>query len=268
MSSSNPIDPESIRTLADWMMESDRIVAFTGAGVSTESGIPDFRSPTGFWAKFKPVMFQDFVSDRDARVRSWEFNRPRYKAMREAEPNSAHLAFAELERMGKLDCVVTQNIDKLHQRAGNSPDRIIELHGTLMHITCISCSRRYEWEEILPRLDDGDDAPECECGGMLKPATVSFGQAMPAEEMLLAERAARESDLFIVLGSSLVVFPAAQFPQVAKDAGARLAILNFEPTPQDCSADLVIHGSVGEIMGRVMEQVGSQTARHGPEGAE
>jgi NAD-dependent deacetylase len=248
--------PSLIAQAADWIRESSRLVVFTGAGLSTESGIPDFRSPGGVWSRYHPADFdfQNFLASEASRERYWQMATEMYGAIRAAEPNAAHRAVYELDRWGKLAAVITQNIDGLHERAGHSPEKVIELHGTALHVTCLQCGKRYEREGIQQRLQRGVKAPTCDhCGGPLKPATISFGQAMPDRETREAYRLASRADLFLVIGSSLVVQPAASLPLAAKRGGARLVIINRDPTPYDDLADLVIPGSAGEILTAVVE---------------
>ncbi|HPQ44469.1 MAG TPA: NAD-dependent deacylase [Syntrophales bacterium] len=242
--------------IADLIKGAKKIVAFTGAGISTESGIPDFRSPTGIWAKFNPADFtyDKYLVDPEVRRLTWL----RYRGMKawEIEPNAAHYALVELEGMGKLDCIITQNIDGLHQKAGSSEDKVIELHGTARQVTCLECNKRWPFEEILGWMEAGDDDPHCdECGGLLKAATISFGQAMPVKETREAEERARDCDLFIVIGSSLVVYPAAYMPVFALESGAPLVIINREKTPMDHSATVVVNAGAGDTMSAIMERV-------------
>ncbi len=233
--------------------QSQRIVAFSGAGISTESGIPDFRSPNGVWATNRIVYFHEFLQDRAARIEAWRQKSLIWPAMRDAKPNAGHLAFAELEQRGKLLALITQNIEGLHQRAGNSPEKIIELHGTMVAAECLSCFDRIPMDEAIERIAHGDAAPACEqCGGMLKPATVSFGQSMPAMEMELAAAVSQECEVFIAVGSSLQVYPAAGFPELAKQSGAKLIIINRDETPLDGIADLVIRENIGEVLPRLV----------------
>jgi NAD-dependent deacetylase len=252
---------ERTRQVAQWIVGSKRLVVFTGAGLSTESGIPDFRSPGGVWDRYNPedFYFQKFVSSETSRQRYWEMATEMYDPMKKAKPNSAHLAIAELERLGKLDCVITQNIDDLHLKAGNSKEKIIELHGNAMVVSCLKCGKRYDRDRIQERLKREKNPPCCEdCGGFLKPATISFGQSMPEKETNEAYRRSSASDLFIVIGSSLVVQPAASMPLVAKQEGAKLVIINRDETPYDHLADMVIHGEAGHTMERIMEALKRQ----------
>ena len=242
--------------LAAMIIASQRLVAFTGAGVSTESGIPDFRSPGGVWTRHRPITFQEFVSSHEARQRYWQMQRASYPVIAAAQPNPAHLALAELERLGKLDCIITQNIDGLHQRAGVSPERVIELHGTARWVVCLSCSQRYPRPEIQERVEAGEAVPTCDrCGGWLKPATISFGQAMPERAMREAERRASQADVLLVIGSTLVVYPAASLPGLALAAGARLAIINLSETPYDHAAQVLIRERAGVVMSGVLERI-------------
>jgi NAD-dependent deacetylase len=241
------------------------VVVFTGAGVSTESGIPDFRSPTGIWARYDPDEFSypNFLRSPAGRQRYWALGRELYASVRGAQPNAAHRAIVALEAMGRLDCVITQNIDNLHQRAGTSPERVIELHGNATRARCLGCGAVFARDEIQARLEAGEAVPECRaCGGIIKPNTVLFGEPMPVRETRLAEARARAAGCFVVVGSSLVVYPAAYMPLYAKEAGARLVIVNLSPTPIDHLADVVIAGRAGEVMERLVGRVAArQTAR-------
>ena len=231
--------------------KSKRIVGFTGAGISTESGIPDFRSPNGVWANNRIIEYQEFVSSHAGRVEYWKQKVAMWPEMRDAQPNAGHLAFAELERLGKLRAMITQNIDGLHQRAGVT--NVIELHGTTVESVCLTCGDRISMDEAMRRVEEGDKAPECEhCGGLLKPATVSFGQSMPAREMELAVKACYDCDVFLAVGSSLVVYPAAALPELAKQNGATLIIINRTPTQMDAIADLVINDEIGSSLPRLI----------------
>ncbi len=225
------------------------MVGFTGAGISTESGIPDFRSPNGVWANNRTVYFQEFVSNHDDRVEYWRQKAEMWPAMRDAAPNAGHRAFVHLARERKLRCLITQNIDGLHQRAGLDPELVVELHGTSVEASCLQCGHRIPMDEAVARVQAGELAPECaQCHGYLKPATISFGQAMPQEAMIRAAAAASDCDVFLSVGSSLVVHPAAGFPALAKQRGARLIIINRTPTPLDSVADLVLNQEIGEVL--------------------
>jgi NAD-dependent deacetylase len=247
---------DSIAKVAQFIREAERVAVFTGAGVSTESGISDFRSPDGIWSRYDPEDFtiQRFVVDKEARKRNWQLRKELISA--NYQPNPAHLAIVELEKLGKLSCVITQNIDGLHLAAGNAEEKIIELHGTIKFAKCLDCDDRLPILEVLQRIDEGDEDPHCrKCGGLLKAATVSFGEAMPVDKMHRAEQCSRACDLFIVVGSSLVVFPAASMPVIAKRAGAKLVIVNYEPTDMDYLADVVIHAKAGAVMQAILEKV-------------
>jgi NAD-dependent deacetylase len=249
---------KQIEEIARLILTSKRIVIFAGAGLSTESGIPDFRSPGGVWDRYDPedFNFQNFLSSEASREKYWQMATEMYEPMKKAQPNLAHLAIAEMERLGKLDCVITQNIDGLHFKAGNSEDKVIQLHGTAMYVSCLTCGKRYDRDEIQERLRKGLKAPYCDdCRGPLKPATISFGQSMPEKETQEAYHRSSLSDLFVVIGSSLVVQPAASMPLVAKRNGAKLVIINRDPTSYDDMADLVIHGQAGPIMESILKEV-------------
>jgi NAD-dependent deacetylase len=240
------------------ILGAQNILVFTGAGLSTESGIPDFRSPGGIWDKYDPqdFYFQRFISDEKAREKYWRMSTEFYGTMKDALPNRAHLAIKEIENMGKLLAVVTQNIDSLHQKAGNSPEKIIEIHGTAFSVSCLSCDKKYARDEIEGRLRAGVKVPYCDaCSGILKPETISFGQAMPEGKMAQSLRFAGKCDLCMVLGSSLVVYPAASVPVHALERGARLLIINRDETPLDRNADVLCHGSLGETLTGMMEHV-------------
>jgi len=249
---------DMIKRAAELLYNSRNVVAFTGAGVSTESGIPDFRSPGGIWEKYEPVYYQDFLASEEARQKYWLRSKAIYPVIRDARPNPTHMALVELEKMGKLDCIVTQNIDRLHHKAGNSAEKIIEIHGTNAFAICLDCQRVYPRQEIQKRLEENDkiEAPHCrECKGLLKDATISFGQPMPEKETAEANRRAQACDLMLTLGSSLVVYPAAYLPQYARQAGARLIIINMTATPLDHLADVVLHAKTGEALQRIVKEV-------------
>ena len=226
-----------------------RIVGFTGAGISTESGVPDFRSPDGVWARNRTVDFQEFVSSEAGRFEYWRQKAAAWPAMREAKPNAGHHAFVELHRQGRLLALITQNIEGLHQRSGLPADTVLELHGTTTEAVCLTCEDRITSDEACRRIEAGERAPRCRaCGGLLKPATISFGQAMPLDVMARAQAAVETCDLLLAVGSSLVVEPAASIPRLAKAAGARLVIANREPTPLDGIADVVVRGEIGAVL--------------------
>jgi NAD-dependent deacetylase len=233
-----------------------RILAFTGAGLSTESGIPDFRSPGGIWDRYDPSDFeyQKIVSSQQAREAYWKMSTEFYGTMKDALPNPAHSALKKLEDSGKLAAIVTQNIDHLHQKAGSSPDKVIEIHGTAFTASCLACGKCYPRDEIEARLAAGEPDPVCDaCGGMLKPDTISFGQAMPQDRLEEAFHHAEACDLCLVLGSSLVVYPAAAVPAHAVERGARLLIFNRDPTPLDNRADEVIREPVGQALPGIVQ---------------
>ncbi len=248
----------SICVVADMILKSRKVVVFTGAGISTESGISDFRSPGGIWDKFDASEFtyQNFLRSEAHREKSWELGKSSWPVMAAAEPNPGHCAIAELYRLGKLDRVITQNVDNLHQKSGIPEGMVIELHGTMKWVDCLDCGRRYTREQIQIKLEAGEKVPRCDdCCGILKSAVVSFGQPMPEKEVREAERRSASCDLFLVVGSSLVVYPAAQMPLIAKSNSIKLVIINLTPTPHDRYADVVINGRAGEILSQVIEQV-------------
>jgi NAD-dependent deacetylase len=235
--------------LRDMVMAAEKTVAFTGAGISTECGIPDFRSPGGIWSKYRPIDFQTFMASAEARREALT----RYIKVRESvgspAPGRGHRALAQLAEEGRLTHVITQNIDGLHQASGLAPDKVIELHGNGTYAHCLECGRRHELDWVAGELAASPGAPSClDCGGIVKTATVSFGQAMPVDEMRRAEEATLACDLFLAIGSSLVVYPAAGFPLVAHRNGAKLVIVNREPTELDDFADLVIHHDIGDVL--------------------
>jgi NAD-dependent protein deacetylase/lipoamidase len=231
-----------------------RVVVFTGAGISTESGIPDYRSPgTGLWTKMKPPQFQDFIASDAVRQASWRRRFTGDRIMDNAKPNKGHAAVAKLVREGKASAVITQNVDNLHHASGIAPEQIIELHGNASYAKCLTCGTRYELADLEQQVTaTGRVAPCSSCGGIIKGATIAFGQAMPEVAMQRAQRHTEACDLFIVIGSSLVVYPAAGFPEYAKRRGAKLAIINREPTPLDDIADLVLHREIGVTLAYVV----------------
>jgi NAD-dependent deacetylase len=249
---------EQIEKVVEWVITAKKVVVFSGAGLSTESGIPDFRSPGGVWDRYNPedFYFQNFLASEASREKYWQMASEMYEPMKKAQPNLAHLAIAEMEKLGKLDCVITQNIDGLHVKAGNSETKVIQLHGTAIYVSCLNCGKRYERDEIQERLRNGIKAPYCDdCHGPLKPATISFGQPMPERETEEAYHRSSLCDLFIVIGSSLVVQPAASMPLVAKRNGANLVIINRDPTPYDDLADIVIHDQAGPTMASILTRL-------------
>ena len=242
-------DPQSAtERLRDLIEAAESIVPFTGAGISTECGIPDFRSPGGLWTRNQPIPFDAFMASAEMRAEAWRRRFAMDEQFRAARPGRGHLALAALYRMGKSPGVITQNIDNLHQMSGITAEAVVELHGNTTYATCLDCGERFELEPVKQHFDAVGQPPECGCGGYIKTATVSFGQSMPAEAMRRAEDMTRSSDLFIAIGSSLVVWPAAGFPLMAKRAGAKLVIINREPTELDGMADLVVHHDIGTVL--------------------
>ena len=243
-------DLDAADRLRDMVEAARSIVPFTGAGISTESGIPDFRSPGGLWTKYRPIPFDEFLASQEARNESWRRRFAMQEQFGGARPSRGHRALASLYRMGKVPGVITQNIDNLHQVSGIAAEHVVELHGNTTFATCLDCSRRFELTWVRGDTDAGNDcAPDCpDCGGFIKTATVSFGQAMPDAAMRHAQDLAQSCGLFLAIGSSLVVWPAASFPLMAKRSGARLVILNREPTEFDDIADLVLHQDIGTIL--------------------
>ncbi len=232
---------------------SRRAVVFTGAGVSTESGIPDFRSPGGFWSTHRVIYFDEFVRSREARVEAWTRLFDGRATLKAATPNAGHRAIARLVERGKVSEVVTQNIDGLHQASGVPAEKVIEVHGNATYAKCLACGTRHEFDDIEPAFKATKEPPSCtSCGGIVKSATISFGQAMPEEEMERAGEAALACDLFLAVGSSLVVYPAAGLPIAAKRHGAKLVILNRDPTELDHMADLVINAEIGPTLAKVV----------------
>ena len=246
-------DRNAIERLADLIRASSCGVVFTGAGISTESGIPDFRSPGGVWDRMPPIYFDAFVNSPEMRKETWRRRFAMEDMFADAKPNAGHLAVAKLVERGKVSHVITQNIDNLHQASGVPTESVIELHGNTTYATCLVCSTRYEIAPLRMRFETEGEIPSCRlCGGLVKAATISFGQAMPEKAMQQAQDATLACDLFVVAGSSLVVYPAAGFPLLAKRMGARLVILNRTPTDQDDYADLVIRSGIGATLTAVL----------------
>ncbi len=232
------------------------VTAFTGAGISTESGISDFRSPGGVWDRYRIVTYQEFLSSHESRVEYWGMKKELFREMKGARPNMAHKALAQIERTGKLRCIITQNIDGLHQDAGSSHDIVIELHGTNRKAICLNCRKSWLIEEIHERLEKGEVDPRCEyCNGLVKPATVSFGQPMPEHEMHRANECARNCSVLLMIGSSLQVEPAASIPREAYNAGARLIFVNRTETPWDHLAAVVFRENAGEVLGALADRL-------------
>jgi NAD-dependent deacetylase len=230
------------------LRRSGDIVFFTGAGISTESGVPDFRSPGGIWTKYQPVYFQDFVTSEAARIHHWQLKKATYELYKKVQPNIGHYSIRDFEKRGQLLGLITQNIDGLHGIAGVSDERIVELHGTDRLVTCLQCGKIFEPASVYETLGNDFAAPTCDaCGGLLKSANVSFGQQMPAVVMKRAQVWSEQAEVFIVIGSSLQVQPAASFPVIAKRNGALLAIVNRDETPLNDLADFVYSGGIGEF---------------------
>jgi len=240
---------KAINALRSILATSQRTVVFSGAGISTESGIPDFRSPGGVWTKMQPIYFQDFIASEEMRKESWRRRFANTDGWNNAQPNRGHVAVAQLVERDKVAAVITQNVDNLHQLSGVPEDKVIELHGNATYARCLKCALRIELNVIEHEFrTTGAVGPCVQCGGIIKSATISFGQAMPQEPMQRAASETQLCDLFIVLGSSLTVFPAADFPAQAKHSGARLVIINRDPTDIDAHADLVIHEGIGDTL--------------------
>jgi NAD-dependent deacetylase len=238
-----------IKRLRDLIEAASVVVPFTGAGISTECGIPDFRSPGGIWTKMRPIEFGDFLASREMRDESWRRRFAMEEQFGGAKPGRGHLALAALYRAGKAPGVITQNIDNLHQVSGILPKDVVELHGNTTYATCLDCAKRYELSWVRERFATaGGRSPDCACGGYIKTATVSFGQAMPEGPMRRAQELTESCDLFLAIGSSLVVWPAAGFPLSAKRNGARLVIINRDATEFDELADLVVHQDIGAVL--------------------
>ncbi|UZE46797.1 NAD-dependent deacetylase [Rhodopseudomonas sp. P2A-2r] len=238
-----------VEQLGDMIAAATMIVPFTGAGISTESGIPDFRSPGGLWTRNRPIPFDEFVASQDARDEAWRRRFAMDATFAAARPSRGHRALAALYKAGKIPAIITQNIDNLHQLSGFAPDDVIELHGNTTYARCIGCGLAYDLGWVKERFDAEGRAPDCTvCDEPVKTATISFGQSMPEDAMRRAVELARQCDLFLAIGSSLVVWPAAGFPQLAKNSGARLVIINNERTDQDDHADLVIRYDIGETL--------------------
>lgn len=239
----------AVNRLRDLLDRAQAIVPFTGAGISTECGIPDFRSPGGLWSKNQPIQFDEFLASQEMRDEAWRRRFVMDEYFARAKPGRGHLALASLYRAGKVPGLVTQNIDNLHQMSGIAPTDIVELPGNTTYATCLDCARRYELQWVRDKYSARSNcAPDCECGGYIKTATVSFGQAMPVDAMRRAEDLTLQCDLFLAIGSSLVVWPAAGFPLMAKQNGAALVIVNREPTEFDKVADLVVRNDIGDAL--------------------
>ena len=244
-----------MKQLANYLRESNSILVFTGAGISTGSGIPDFRGPQGVWTRRQPVYFQDFMTSEAARIEHWDFKLEGWDGYRDAAPNAVHRAIVELEKAGKLLAVVTQNIDGLHARSGTSADRLVEMHGTNLLVECQSCRERTDPDPHFEFFRSRRTPPVCKCGGFLKPATISFGQSLDPQVLARAEQAASKADLVVALGSTLSVYPAASFPLLAAQRGVPYVVINRGPTDHDAdpAVSLRIEGDVGEIFPPAVE---------------
>ncbi len=239
------------KTFKKLIENSSNIVVFTGAGISTESGIPDFRSPTGIWKKYQPIEFSDFLSSETVRIEAWRRKFEIDKNISKAMPNIGHMAIVKLVESGKVKNIITQNIDNLHQESGIPNDIIIELHGNTTYAKCLDCGFKYNLSKIMKEFKETNKPPYCDlCSGIVKAATISFGQAMPEKEMILSQECSLSCDLFITIGSSLQVYPAASFPILAKKNGSKLIILNREKTDLDIYADLVINDEIGSFLSK------------------
>jgi NAD-dependent protein deacetylase/lipoamidase len=246
----------TVNGFAEKIRQSDEVVVFTGAGISTESGIPDFRSPGGIWSLYRQITFQEYVGSEAARIEAWKRRLDGWKHYKQAKPNIGHYFVHSLDAKGKLIGLITQNVDGLHSKAGLPEEKIVELHGSNRKVLCLKCDRTYDPDDIIKRLVGEFESPKCDaCGGILKSATVSFGQAMPENAMRAAQEWTEQAEVFIVMGSSLQVQPAASFPAIAKRNGALLAIINREPGPLDDVADFVHHGAIGEFCAQFGEMI-------------
>ncbi len=256
MASTGPTEDE-LQTVRDWVAEARKIAVLTGAGISTDSGIPDFRGPQGLWTKNpeaeKMATLQVYMADPEVRKRSWRWRLETQQNKR--EPNAGHAALVSLERSGRLHTLVTQNVDGLHQTAGSDPARVVEIHGTLQEVVCMECSERAPMSRALDRVLAGEEDPECRsCGGILKSATISFGQGLVARDLQRADTAAGECDLLLAIGTTLGVYPIAAMVPTASEAGARIVIVNGEPTEMDAIANVVLQGSISQILPQLIPE--------------
>jgi NAD-dependent deacetylase len=250
------MDDPAIKRVATWLAEAQSAVVLTGAGISTESGIPDFRSPGGVWSKYRTVYFDEFLVSADGRHEYWRQKCEMHRDFADAHPNVAHSVLARWEAAGKIRGVITQNIDGLHQIGGSQ--RVLELHGTARQAACLDCNARYDIEPLVQQFLAENRVPDCPaCGGRLKHATISFGQALRPDVLMEATRWSREADLLLAIGSSLVVTPAADLPRIAKERGARLVIINRDPTPLDTVADIVLNSSIVTTIAAIDASLGS-----------
>jgi len=244
-----------INYLAEKLAQGNKNVVFTGAGISTESGISDYRSKGGLWDRFKPIYLDEFMSSRSARADYWRRKCELYEQLDDAAPNAAHYALAALHDKGLLDLLITQNIDGLHQKSGLPDDKVIELHGNTTRVRCMSCDVIVPLDETLERIKNNEPAPECACGGYLKPDTISFGQSLREDDLNRAMTASHNCDVFLGIGSTLIVQPASLMPDIAKKQGAFLSIINLSETPYDSVCDLLIKGKAGEVLPEVLRQI-------------
>ncbi len=253
---------DDIETVAELIAHAKKVVVFTGAGFSTESDIPDFRGTNGIWTKFDPdeLNLPNFLQREDIREKYWQVHRLFWEAVKDARPNSGHYAVTELHTMGKLDCVITQNTDGLHQKSGTPNEKVLELHGTMHWVDCLGCRQRYPRDYAHEKMLAGEKVPRCgSCQGILKPATVAYGQSMPERETREAGERSARCDLFLAAGSSLVVYPAAQMPVIARQSGAKLVIMNLTETPHDWHADVVIKEKTGATLAKIVARVKQKT---------
>ncbi len=252
-----PNDPgnDEIAAFRHLIDASERVVALTGAGISTESGIPDFRGPNGLWTRVKPITYQEFVASEDARMEDWRRRFVMNETFAAAKPNAGHRGLVEMAESGRLAMVVTQNIDGLHQRAGLGSEQVIEIHGNSTRGRCVECAAFMSLADVRRMIDETGASPRCACGGLVKAAIISFGERMPSDALSAATRFAAAADLFIVIGSSLLVQPAARLPLIAKQSGASLVIVNRETTPLDAEADLILHRPIGAVFADLYPQL-------------
>jgi len=247
---------DNVRGLFHLISEAERIVVFTGAGISTESGISDYRSKGGLWERFQPVTIQEFVASAEKRKEYWQAKLELYQSFQTTRPNAGHLAITQLETWGKLRGLITQNIDGLHQMAGTAPEKILEIHGSNRETICLDCGDLKPWAEVYERLKNGEEAPLCtKCQGLLKPNTISFGQPLDPHVLQKAVEWSRDCDLFLALGSTLIVEPAASLPRLAKQSGAKLAIITLSETPLDSLSDLRINASISDTLGQALKSM-------------
>jgi NAD-dependent deacetylase len=249
---------DDVEIVAEMILNANKVVVFTGAGFSTESNIPDFRGPQGVWSKFDPseLNLPNFLRSEEIREKYWQVHRMFWEAVKPARPNAGHYAVTELHNIGKLDCIITQNTDGLHQKSGTPQEKVLELHGTMQWVDCLDCHQRYPRDYAHEKMLKGEKVPRCgKCNGILKPATVAYGQSMPVRETREAEERSATCDVFLAAGSSLVVYPAAQMPVIAKQNGAKLVIMNLTETPHDRYADAVINEKTGETLAKIVNKV-------------